>query len=169
MKEKKVEYKVNDTANRLNEIIQAEIKRKTFNKRNNLSGKHSEKGGFDIYNTFSFVITEPNFGPFVKLNLRSTNSNSNGTESNLTLKRVNGTNFNFQFWFILSFIVITLIISVYQILEKGFNENYDFLIMPIIGIIYFLIIEFIAEMTIGNLIKRIEKILKTEQIEFKKL
>ena len=29
----------------------------SFNKRNNLSGKHSEKGGFDIYNTFSFVIS----------------------------------------------------------------------------------------------------------------
>ena len=153
----------------MNEIIRTEIKRKTFDKRNNISGEYSDNGGFDLTNTFSFLYTEPNLGPLVKLNLKSVNSSSDGTESKLTLKRVNGATFNVQFWFILFFIALTLIIAIYQILTEGFKENLGFLTMPIFGILYYLLIELIAEITISNLIKRIEKIMTKEKIKFKKL
>ncbi len=169
MKGKTVEYKVKDPANRLNEIIQIEIKRKTFSKRNNLSGEYSDKGGFDLYNTFTLLYTELNLGPFVKLNLNSVDSNNDGTESKLTLKRINGVTFNVQFWFILFFIALTLTISIYQFATNGFNDNFEFLLVPVFGILYFLIIELIAEITIANLIRRIEKIMRKEQIEYKKL
>mgnify|MGYP006959938214 FL=1 len=73
MKEKEVEYKIKGGANRLNEIIRTEIKRKTFSKRNNISGEYSDDGGFDLSNTFSMLYTEPNLVPLVKLSLKSVN------------------------------------------------------------------------------------------------
>ena len=169
MKEKTVEYKVKGGANRLNEIIRTEIKRKTFNKRNNISGEYSDDGGFDLSNTFSMLYTEPNLGPLVKLNLKSVNSNSDGTESKLILKRINGMTYNLHFWFAVFFITLTIVIAVYQTFSNGINKSLMIFVLPIFGLIYILLIELFANSTISNLIKRIEKIMAAEKIEFKKL
>ena len=169
MKEKTVEYKVKGGANRLNEIIRTEIKRNTFNKRNNISGEYSDDGGFDLTNTFSLLYTEPNLGPLVKLNLRSVNSNSDGTESKLILKRKNGMTYNVHFGFAIFFITLTIIIALYQTFSNGISESLMIFALPIFGVIYILLIELFANTTISNLTKRIEKIMKKEKIEFKKL
>ena len=169
MKEKTVEYRIKDGANRLNEIIRTEIKRETFNKRNNISGEYSDDGGFDLSNTFSMLYTEPNLGPLVKLNLKSVNSNSDGTESKLILKRKNGMTYNLHFWFAVFFIALTIVIAVYQTISNGFNKSLMIFVLPIFGLIYILLIELFANSTISNLIKRIEKIMTAEKIEYKKL
>ncbi|NRB84932.1 MAG: hypothetical protein HRU49_14365 [Winogradskyella sp.] len=169
MKEKIVEYRIKDGANRLNEIIRTEIKRKTFNKRNNISGEYSDDGGFDLSNTFSMLYTEPNLGPLVKLNLKSVNSNSDGTESKLILKRKNGMTYNLHFWFAVFFIALTIVIAVYQTISNGFNRSLMIFVLPIFGLIYILLIELFADSTISNLIKRVEKIMTAEKIEYKKL
>ena len=169
MKEKTVEYRIKDGANRLNEIIRTEIKRKTFNKRNNISGEYSDDGGFDLSNTFSMLYTEPNLGPLVKLNLKSVNSNSDGTESKLILKRKNGMTYNLHFWFAVFFIALTIVIAVYQTISNGFNKSLMIFVLPIFGLIYILLIELFANSTISNLIKRVEKIMTAEKIEYKKL
>jgi hypothetical protein len=169
LKEKTVKYKVKEKANRLNEIIKTEIKEKAFKKRNNLSGKYSDDGGFDLFNTFSFLYSEPNLGPLVKLNLKSVNSNREGTESNLTLKRINGKNYKAHFWFAVFFITMTFIIAIYQTFVNGINKSLVILVLPIFGLIYLLVIELFASSTISNLIKRIEKIMTEEKIEYVKL
>ena len=169
MKEKTVEYKVKGEANRLNEIIRTEIKRKAFNKRNNISGDYSDDGGFDLSNTFSMLFTEPNLGSLVKLNLKSVNSNKDGTESKLILKRKNGRTYSIHFWFAVFFIASTIVIAVYQTFSNGINESLMIFALPLFGLIYILLIELFANSTISNLIKRIEKIMKMEKIEYKKL
>ena len=168
MKEKTVKYEIKEGAYRLNDIIGIEIKRKTFSKRNNISGKYSDDGGFDLSNTFSMLSTEPSLGPIVKLNLKLVNSKSDGTESKLILKRVNGKTFNIHIWFAIFFIVLTVVIGIYQTLSNGIIETSIF-VLPIFGLIYILLIEFFANSTISNLIKQIEKIMVAEKIEYKKL
>ena len=168
LKEKTVEYKIKDGANRLNDIIRTEIKRKTLSKRNNISGEYSDDGGFDLSNTFSMLSIEPSLGPLVKLNLKSVNVNSDGTESKLVLKRVNGKTYNIHFWFAVFFIVLTVVIGIYQTISNGIIETSIF-VLPIFGMIYILLIELFAYSTISNLIKQIEKIMVAEKIEYKKL
>ena len=169
MKKKLSEYKVYKPANELNEIFRTEINRNTFGKKYNLSGEYSDNGGIDLYNTISFAVFKPNLGPLVKLNFSCVNTNENGTESIIILKRLNGATYKTQLWFMLFFIILSLIIVGYQFWKKGIQENLDFLIMPIFGIVYVLTIELIAELTIGNLIKRVEKVLDKENIRNKKL
>ena len=169
MKEKSVEYKIKGGANRLNEIIRTEIKRKTFSKRNNISGDYSDDGGFDLSNTFSMLYTEPNLGPLVKLNLKSVNSNNDGTESKLILKRKNGMTYNIHFWFAIFFIILTIVIAIYQSFTNGVNKSLMIFVLPIFGLIYILLIELFANSTILSLTRRIEKIMTAEKIEYKKL
>lgn len=90
MKQKITKYKLDGTANKLIDIVSSEIKKNVFKKRFNLSGKNSNDGGLEIYNSVSLIIFKPNLGPLVKLKLTCVNSNYEGTESNLQLERVNG-------------------------------------------------------------------------------
>ena len=169
MKEKTVEYKVKGGANRLNEIIRTEIKRKIFKKQNKISGEYSDDGGFDLTNTFSLFYIYPELGPLVKLNLKSFNSNSDGTESKLILQRKNGMTYIIHFGFAIFFIALTIIVALYQTFSNGISESLMFFALPIFGTIYILLIELFANVTISSLTKRIEKIMKTEKIEYKKL
>lgn len=169
MKEKIVEYRLKVGANRLNEIIQFEIKRKTFNKQKNTFGEYSGNDGLNISNRSSILYVEPYLGPFVQLNLKIVNINSKGTESKLILKRVNGATFNVHSWFSLFFITLTLIIAIYQIWTKGFKENLNFLVMPIFGFFYYVLIELIGGITFQNMIKRIEKIMTRERIKYERV
>jgi hypothetical protein len=162
-----VEYRIKDGANRLNEIIRTEINRKTFNKKNNISGEYSDDGGFDLYNTISMLYKGPNLGPLVKLNLKAVNIDSDGTESKMILKRKNELTYHIHFGFAVFFITLTIIIAVYQTFSNGFNESLMIFVLPIFGLIYILLIELFAHSTISNLIKRIEKIMKAKNIEYK--
>lgn len=168
MKDKTVEYRISYGANRLNDIIRTEIKQKIIIKRNSISSEYSDNGGYNVFHRFSMLSTEPSLGPLVKLNLKSVNSKSNETESKLILKRVNGITYNIHFWFAVFFIVLAVIVGVYQTLSKGVIETSIF-VLPIFGLIYILIIELFANSTISNLIKQIEQIMKAERIEYKKL
>ena len=124
MKKKIAEYEIIESAENFNKIVRTELNRKTFGKKYNLSGDYPDYGGIDISPTISFAVFKPNLGPLVKLNLNCANTNENGTESKLTLNRVNGATYKMQFWFMIFFVALTLIIASYQILignEIGFE------------------------------------------------
>ena len=164
MKEKTVKYDISVRANQLNEKIQVEL-----NKLNSISSQYSDDGGLDLFISNSFLYTTPNIGPLVKLNLISVNTKSDGTESKLILKRKNGITYSIHFWFVICFIALTIVIAVFQSFSKEFNENITAFILPISGLIYLLLIELFAKTTISNLVKRVEKIMTEQKIEYKKL
>ncbi len=165
MKEKIVKYKLFEAPNKLNEIISSEINKNVFKKKYNLSGEYSNDVGINIYNGVSFITFKPNLGPLIKLNVMCSNSNKDGTESSLKLKRINGITFYVQYWFSLIFTGITLSISLYQIITNGFSKI-EILFLPIFGIVYFFIIRLIASSSTDNLISKIENILKAERIKY---
>ena len=156
------EYKINDSANRISEIIHSEIGR------NNIAGGFSDDGEIEIYGNLSFFAFTPNLGTLVKLNASAANTNENGTESKLILKRINGITYKMHFWFTIIFVGLTLIIAVYQLAVNGFSKV-EFLIMLAFGLIYLLIVELIAGLKISSLIKTVEKVMLTEKIKYKKL
>ena len=168
MKEKIVKYKLSETANKLNEIVLSEIKKNIFKKRHNLSGETSHDGGIEIYNGVSLIMFKPNLGPLVKLNLTCVNSNTNGTESNLKVERVNGLTFYIQYWFSILFTIVAVGIGIFQIIENGF-ENFEIIFLPLFGVGYHFLIRFIANVSTSSLISKVEKMLKKERIEYKKL
>jgi hypothetical protein len=168
LSKKLTEYIVHESADKFYKTVRTELNRKTFGKKFNLSGDYSDNGGIDIYNTISFAVFQPNLGPLVKLNLNCVNKNKNGTESKLNLKRVNGATYKMQFWFMIFFVSITLIIASYQIII-GNDIGFNMLMLTLFGLIYILIIELFAEFTIESLKKKVEKILKTENLNYKKL
>ena len=168
MKKKIAEYRIIESAEKFYKTVRIELNRKTFGKKYNLSGDYPDNGGIDIYPTISFAVFKPNFGPLVKLNLNCVNTNQNGTESKLTLQRVNGATYKMQFWFMIFFLALTLIIALYQIII-GNEVGLGMLMLPLFGIFYILIIELLSEFTISSLNKKVEKILSSEKLKYKKL
>ncbi|AXT19523.1 hypothetical protein D7030_10360 [Flavobacteriaceae bacterium AU392] len=168
MKKKLAEYRIRESADKFYKTIRTELNRSTFGKQFNLSGEYPDNGGINIYNTISFSVFKPNLGPLVKLNLICANTNQNGTESKLTLKRVNGATYKMQFWFMIFFVSLTLIIALYQIII-GNDIGFSMLKLPLFGLIYILIIELFSEFTINSLNKKVEKILNFEKLKYKKL
>lgn len=168
MKKKIAEYKIIESAENFYKIVRTELNRKAFGKKFNLSGDYTDNGGVDIYSTISFAVFKPNLGPLVKLNLNCVNTNQNGTESKLTLNRVNGATYKMQFWFMIFFVALTLIIALYQIII-GNDNGFEMLMLPLFGLIYFLIVELFSEFTIGSLNKKVEKMLNSEKFKYKKL
>lgn len=169
MKEKIIKYKVKNEANTLNKIIASEIKRSTFKKENNISGDYSKEGGFDIYNTFSGIYNEISIEPMVKLNLKSVNTDINGNESLLILKRINSESYIMHCGFSIVFFIVTLLISFYIIFSDGIIMGIKALLLPILCLIYFAIIEFYSQNAISNLIRKIEKLLYSKNIKYNKL
>ena len=168
MKNKLTEYKIIESAENFYKTVRTELNRKTFGKKYNISGDYPDNGGIDVYKTISFAVFQPNLGPLVKLNLNCVNTNQNGTESKLTLKRVNGATYKAQFWFMLFFVSLTLIIASYQIII-GNDIGFEMLMLPLFGLIYILIIELFSELTISSLNKKVEKMLNSEKLKYKKL
>ena len=169
MKERILKYRVKAPANRLNTIIKTEIKRKMINKRYSISGKYSDEGGFDITSTFLCFESEFNTDSFVKLNLKSVNSNTEGTESLLILKSIQGYPYYMHFWFSIGIIIIPFLIVFYQLIFNGINESLALLIFPFFGFLYAFLIYFFAEDTTSVLANRIEWIMRIEHIEYFKL
>lgn len=168
MKENRIEYRIYENSNRLNEIILSEINESLFKKRFNLSGDISNDNTIEVYNCVSLIVFKPNLGPLIKLNVNVVNVNNKETESLLKLKSINGLSFYVQYWFSLIFISITFLISLYYIITTGF-KNIESLFLPIVGIVYFFIIKLIASSSTKSLISRIENIIKIEKIKFNKL
>ena len=168
MNNQNAEYKVNDNADKIVQIIQADLKRKPFEKRNNLSGNIAKNGGLNIYRSLSFFYSEPNLGPLVKLNLYSTNLNESETESKLILKRMNGATYKMHFWGAIVFSTISVLVSLYLIFKKGFS-SIEVIALPIFGVLYLIGIELLAHYKINSLIKSIEKIMRAEKIMHRKL
>ncbi len=168
LKEKIVQYQLFETANKLNDIISLEIKKNVFKKRHNLSGEISNNGGIEIYNSVSLIMFKPNLGPLVSLNIKCVNTDSERTESNLKLERVNGPTFLLQYWFSLIFVVITFGIGIYQMFTSGF-EKLEVLFLPLLGIGYHLLIRLIANGTTDGLISKVERILQKERIRYRKI
>lgn len=168
MKENRIEYKIYENSNRLNEIILSEINESLFKKRFNLSGEISNDNTIEVYNCVSLIVFKPNLGPLIKLKVNLENANNNKTESVLKLERINGLSFYVQYWFSLIFTSITFIIGLYYLTTTGIDNIQSFL-LPTISFIYFSIIKLIAKSLTKSLISRIENIIKIEKIKFNKL
>jgi len=169
LKIKIIKYTIDESENKLNEIIGDEIKQKTKNKKYNLSGEQSIFGGFDIYTHIPFGYSEPSTDPFIKLNLKFVGSVRGNIKNILRLKRVNGEAYDIHRAIAIVLVTILTIVSSYQILIYGFTENTSLSIMPVFGIGYFLIIEIIARIIFKNLCKKVEKIMNAKGIVYTKL
>lgn len=159
MKEESIEYRVSCSANKINKLIQTEIKRNVFVTKYNLNGEYSESGGFNLFNT-SFLPYYSSEHAYVMLNLKAVNINRDGTKSKLVLKKMKAQGFKLRFWTYISFTILTLVLSIYLIFIWDSNERFLVLILPLIGPLYLLSIEYLASTRFKNLIKRIEKLLK---------
>ena len=168
MKDIIAQYKLFASGDKLNEIVSSEINKNVFKKRHNLTGEISYDGGIEIYNSASFVMFKPNLGPLVILNLSCSNLNAEGTESKLKMKRTDGLTFLIHYWFSLIFAVVTFGIAIYYMSVNGFDKL-DPLFLPIFGLIYNYVIRLIAKGTTSYLISKVEKMLSTEKIKYKKL
>ncbi|SDY07739.1 hypothetical protein SAMN05444411_1204 [Lutibacter oricola] len=170
MKEKKIEYLIKDENNSLINSINEEIKTSIFQKRNNLSGEISDKGGLNIFKTFTFITdVQPNHNPIVKLNLKTVRYDNDLTNRKLILSKVKEGIFGNTFLIFIIFILLTLSIAIYQIIEYGFNEKMEFLTMPIAGGLFYIVYELISDFVISNLVKKVENIMTDLGIEYKKL
>ena len=168
MKKNVIKYSIVGSENKLNGIIRDEIKRKTIDKKYNLSGEYSNFGGFDLYKHIAFGYSEPSTSPLIILNLKSVNIDKDGLKSEVTLKRVNAESYDLHSAIAIIFATIMAIVSSYQIFKHGFMKNIVLSIMPIFGFGYFLVVEFIAVVSFKSLCKRIEKIMNAEEIIYRK-
>lgn len=156
-----------ENTERFNKTITSEIYESVFKKKFNLSGERINNG-IEIHNSVSLMVFKPNLGPIIKLRITYSNLKEIESESNLNLERVNGMTFYTQYWFSLCFTILTLGIASYQLIFNNYKEI-GIVMLPIFGIIYFLAINLIAENSVNSLKSKIEKILKTEKIKYKKL
>ncbi|TDN79076.1 hypothetical protein DET49_14011 [Salegentibacter sp. 24] len=165
--EKNKEYKISGTADWIMNTLKTEINRKTSEKRFNLSGKYFNNSEIEIFEKVSFLYSQPNLGPLVKLGVSTKKADGNDDDNKLILRRINGLSYSVHFWFAVFLVVLTLIISIHQIATVGF-EKIVILIMPLFGIIYILLIELIALFKISVLRKKMERIIFSKQNSEKK-
>jgi hypothetical protein len=168
LKENHIEYRVNCPANKINELIRIEIDRDLFATKYNLNGEHSKSGGFNLFNT-SFFPYFSYESAFVMLNLTAVNINQDGTKSKLVLKKMKALGYKSRFWIIASFTFITLVIAIYLIFNSDSPNRFLMSIFPLMGILILILIDSVARFRLNNLIKTIERYLKNEGIEYKKL
>jgi hypothetical protein len=169
LKTKPVKYTIIGSRGKLNKIIRDEIKRKSHNKKYNLSGEHTHFDSFNLYTHLKLGYVEPTTKPLIKLNLKAVKTDNNDHNSKLTLKRVNGDSYDTHLVIAIVLATIMAIVASVQILRYGFSGNIVFSILPIFGLIYYYIIDFIANVTFKKLCKKIEKIMTEEGISFQKL
>jgi len=150
----------------LNGIIRDEIMRETSTKRFNLSGEHTNFRGFIVYKTKMFGYSNPSTNPFIKLHISCINVDDSDLKSKLILKRVDGEPFEVHRAIAIVFAVVMAIVSSYQILNHGFMDFVVFSILPIFGIIYYFIVEFIAKIYFNSLCKKVEEIMQAEGVVY---
>lgn len=167
MKNRIFKYRLFENTEKFDKTITSEIYKSVFKKKFNLSGERVDNG-IEIHNSVSFMVFKPNLGPIIKLRVTYSNLNEIESESNLNLERVNGMTFYTQYWFSLCFAILTLGIACYQLIFNNYKDI-AIVMLPIFGIIYFLVINLIAENSVNSLKSRIEKILRAEKIKYKKL
>jgi len=168
LKSKIIKYSILDSENKLHEIIFVEIKRKTIDKKYNLSGENSIFGGIDIYKHLHLGYSVPSTNSLIRLNLQFVGLARGDTKNILRLKRVNGKAYDVHSAIAIVLAIIMAMIASYQILNSGFKENIAYSIMPIFGIGYYLVIEVIARISFKRLSKKVEKIMDSERINFQK-
>ena len=168
MKKRAITYTIHVSEDILNGIIRDEIKRKTFSKVYNLSGEHTNFGGFIVYKDILFRYSNPTINSLIKLHIKCIKVDESNLKSKLILKRVNGEPYEIHQAIAIVLAVVMAIVSSYQILNQGFMEDVVFSILPIIGIVYYFIVEFIAKLFFKSLCKKVEEIMKAEGIVYNK-
>ena len=169
MKNKIIKYTIPGSENKLNKIIRDEIKCETIDKKYNITGEGSIFGGIDIYNHIYLGYEMPSTNPLIRLNLKLINADDDDIKKFIRLKRVNGRPYDSHRAIAIVLATIMAIIASYQILNYGFKENIAYSILPIFGIVYFLIVELIARITYKSLCKKVETIMRNEGITYHKL
>jgi hypothetical protein len=168
LKKRTITYTINVSESILNGIISGEIKRETFNKIYNLSGEPTNFGGFVVYKHIRFRYSKPSKNSLIKLHIKCINVDESWLKSKLILKRVNGEPYEIHRAIAIVLAVAMAIVSSYQILSNGFMDDIVFSILPIFGIVYYFIAEFIAKLSFKILCKKIEKIMNIEGIIYSK-
>jgi len=170
LKEGNKEYIIQDEENNLINSINEDIKKSIFNKKHNLSGEISDKGGINIYKTYSSVLdVQSNQNPIIKLNMQTVHFDNNPKNRKLVLSQVKDGLFEHMFLICAIFTILTLGLAIYQIIEFGFNEKMNFLIMPAAGILIYIAYELISDFLFSELVNKTETIMKNLKIEYKKL
>jgi hypothetical protein len=161
-------YVLNVSESLLNGIIRDEIKREASNKKYNLSGERTNFGGFVVYKNSIFGYSKPSTNPLIKLHVKCIKVDESNLKSKLILKRVDGESYEIHRAIAIVLAVVMAIVSSYQILNYGFMDDVMFSILPIFGIVYYFIVEFIAKLSFKNLCKKIERIMNAEEIVYTK-
>ncbi len=167
MKKGAIIYVLHVSESILNGIIRDEIKRETSNKKYNLSGERTNFGGFVVYKNSMFGYSKP-LNPLTKLHVKCIKVDESNLKSKLILKRVDAESYEIHRAIAIVLAVVMAIISSYQILNYGFMDDVMFSILPIFGIVYYFIIEFIAKLSFKSLCKKIERIMNAEEIVYTK-
>jgi len=166
LKKRNVIYAINVSERILNGIICDEIKRETSNKKYNLSGERTNFGGFVVYKNIMFGYSKPSTSPLIKLHVKCLKVDESNLKNMLILKRVDGESYEIHRAIAIVLVVATAIVSSYQILNYGFMDDVLFSILPIFGIVYYVIIECIAKLSFKSLCKKVEKIMNIEEINY---
>jgi len=168
LKKRAIIYVIHVSESILNGILLDEIKRETSGKKYNLSGERTNFGGFVVYKSSMFGYSKPSTNPLIKLHVKCIKVDESNLKSKLILKRVDGESYEIHRAIAIVFAVVMAIVSSYQILNHGFTEDVMFSILPIFGIIYYFIVEFIAKLSFKSLCKKVEKIMDAEGISYLK-
>lgn len=168
MKKGAIIYVLNVSESLLNGIIRDEIKREASNKKYNLSGERTNFGGFVVYKNSMFGYSKPSTNPLIKLHVKCIKVDESNLKSKLILRRVDGESYEIHRAIAIVLVVVMAIVSSYQILNYGFMDDVMFSILPIFGIVYYFIVEFIAKLAFKNLCKKIERIMNAEEIVYTK-
>ncbi|MFD2098721.1 hypothetical protein [Flagellimonas iocasae] len=157
-------YIVNEDMNEVYELILSSIK----NKKNRLSGAIGLDGGLDITPNLPLGILDPQGGHISKVNLTVVNISSDGKLCKMELNRINGPTYKIHANFSLGFTFITIIIIVIYTFSNLNNFQWEILVMPLFGLLYFFAFEGLVATTILNTKERILKILADKKINYKK-
>jgi hypothetical protein len=168
LKKRSIIYIINVSESLLNGIIRDEIMCETSTKKYNLAGESTNFGGFIVYKNMIFGYSKSSINPLIKLHLKCVKVDDSDLKSKLILKRVDGESFEVHRAIAIVFAVVMAIVSSYQILNHGFMDFVVFSILPIFGIVYYFIVEFIAKIYFKSLCKKVEEIMQAEGIVYSK-
>lgn len=165
----KVEYRVLNSANNINQILKSTLENNKISNWMSLSSKYSEYGGFDIFNSLYYNSSASFLGPFIIAHTTVGNINWSGTACKISIKRENGTTYYFHLGVGIVVIAIIFMIGVQEFIETGKLLDFHLHIIPLICLIYMLLVELLAMSAFRMLSKKIIRLVEKEGIEVSKI
>ena len=113
-KEYQVEASPDELRQKINDYVREE--------RLNLKGEVSGHGRIRLWNKIRFVTSRGFKGPMVKLELSLQPSGLHENRTILSASRINGSSFQFQFWFVLVMALGTLALAIYKSIDSDVEK-----------------------------------------------